>query len=197
MIEIINLKKEYKNQLVLNIPYFCFQKGLSYLLVGENGSGKSTLIKLITGLIKPTSGDIIKHNIKISYAPEKVIFPDYIKCINYLNNLLSIRKQSFPNLNIYLEEWGLESSKYLNYFSKGMRQKLNLIQALITETDFYVFDEPLNGLDKNSQIKFIDEIIKYQTPLKTFIVATHYPEIYQTKFDKIITIREHNLYESN
>lgn len=197
MIEIFNLKKSYKQDVILDISHFQILKGKSYLLIGENGSGKSTLIKLLLGFIKPQFGEIKKANIKIAYAPEKTIYPEFITTKSFLDNILLIRNESSNKLDDVLEKWKIDANKKINHLSKGMKQKLNLIQALLTSADLYIFDEPVNGLDKASQTLFFTEVEKLNNANKTIIVATHYPESYQMQFKTIVTIKDGELYETN
>ena len=194
MIEILNLQKSFNHQLIINISHYKFHTGNNYLLVGENGSGKSTLIKLILGFIKPSKGNILYSDVKFSYAPEKTIYPDFITTKEFLKNILLIRNDSIEKIDDYLTNWHLDPNKKISHLSKGMKQKLNIIQALITQADIYLFDEPLNGLDKASQNLFLDSL----NPLhnKMVIVATHYPEIYQTNFQTILAIKGNKLYET-
>lgn len=196
MIEILRLQKSYKNHLVLNIKYYKFLKGCTYLLIGENGSGKSTLLKLMLGFIRPTEGNINAHGVRFAYAPEIVTFPDFIRVQTFLENLWLMRNEQPIKLKETLSKWGLNPQKLLNHLSKGMKQKVNLLQALLSDVDAYLFDEPLNGLDKASQQLFLDAIVSLRNKDATIIVTTHFPESYQAHFDVKVQLRNGDLYET-
>ncbi|HHU56621.1 MAG TPA: ATP-binding cassette domain-containing protein, partial [Acholeplasmataceae bacterium] len=160
IIEINKLIKKYQN-FEIKINYYGFEYGKGYLLLGENGSGKSTLIKLILSLVKPTSGSVIVNTKKIAYAPEHISLPSLCTISTFLNNLCIIKNISNRSIVTKLIAlWNLDPNKKINSLSKGMKQKVNIIQALIDDADLYIFDEALNGLDKEMQKQFMDYIKK-------------------------------------
>ena len=197
IIEIKNLTKYYGKNKVLDIPYFCFYESFSYLLVGGNGAGKSTLIKLITKMIKASSGSI-STNAKISYVPEKFSFPDSVSTFNFLDNLCKVRnkKGKLDQVNYLLKWWNIDKDKKINALSKGMKQKLLILQAIIDEADVYIFDEPLNGLDPTSQKDFIQILKNLKGLNKTIIVCTHYEKYYESFFDYYIYFNGGLIYEN-
>lgn len=182
LIKLIDVKKKYKSNEVLNIDKFKFIKGESYLLIGANGSGKSTLIKIIVGLIKKYSGKVIINTSNIGYMPEKCVLPAKITIENFLKSICKIRnlEDSFieKKLKDFSKQFNLDMNKRINALSKGMLQKVSLIQTLIHTPDLYIFDEPLNGLDYNSQKEFIKMIKILIMHKKTIIIATHFEKYY-------------------
>lgn len=192
IIEINNLTKYYHFNLVIDNISFIFKKAKTYLIVGANGSGKSTLIKIILSFVKATTGYIYLHEDSIGYVPEKAIFPEMISINDFLSNLALIRKMDIVDANIQinnkLSEWELDGNKRMDKLSKGMTQKVLLIQALLHKPNLYIFDEPLNGLDAYSRIKFIKEIKLLQLQRKSIIIVTHYKDYYQDLADKILYI---------
>lgn len=194
MIKINNLTKLYKNNIVINDLNYVFEEGKTYLLVGANGSGKSTLIKLILSLIKPTNGSIYISEKQIGYIPEKALFPDLI-CINdFLKNIGLIRKIEEDKINLILDNqlnyWCLDGNKKMDKLSKGMMQKVLIIQSIFHDPKLYIFDEPINGLDFDSQSKFLNIIRNKKNSINTIIIATHFKDYYQHLADKIIYFRD-------
>lgn len=198
IIEINNLTKYYGKNKVLDIPYFCFYESFSYLLVGENGAGKSTLIKLITNMIKASSGKVFT-NAKISYVPEKFSFPDNVSAFSFLDNLCKVRnnKSKINQVKYLLKWWDIDGAKKISSLSKGMKQKLLILQAIIDEADLYIFDEPLNGLDPKAQADFIQVLKNLKNLNKTIIVCTHYEKYYESFFDYYIYFNGGIINEAN
>ena len=188
IIEIDKLCKYYGKNKVLDINYFCFFTGFTYLLVGGNGAGKSTLIKLIINLIKPTSGSVKVYTKYISYVPERFLFPDNIKTYDFLCNLSKVRSLGSKKEDVLrlLDWWNVDGNKSIGALSKGMKQKVLIIQSIMEDSEIYIFDEPLNGLDLSSQGDFIQVIKNLKRLGKTIIICTHYDKYYASVFDYIV-----------
>lgn len=200
MIVIKNLMKKYKNNLVLNIPYFNFKSGNSYIIIGSNGSGKSTLLKCLLGINKIDSGFIDLRTNNIGYIPEKYYFPDFCTINKFLQCILNLYDLQKNNILIdyYCNKFSLDKNKSISKLSKGMMQKVLIIQSLIHDAHLYIFDEPLNGLDSRSQKVFFDIVDELKEKDKTVIITTHYPEFYVNKYDYTLRIEKKKLvYENN
>lgn len=198
-IEISNLKKIYKKNLVLNIEYYTFKKGYSYLLLGENGSGKSTLIKIILSLVKSSKGIAKSSFIKTGYIPENIYLPSFLTIKGFLQIITKMRNVENLNskINTYLQLWDLEGDKLLSHLSKGMIQKLMIIQALIHNPDLLILDEPLNGLDIKSQKLFKNIINDFRSEKNTIIITTHFAKYYHNLYDKLLYLQEGKIYEKS
>lgn len=173
-IRTINLTKKYRNNVVLKNLNLNFSNDKINFLVSANGSGKSTLIKCILNLTK-YKGKIITNCKVKSYCPEKINLPDFIT-IKYFLSLFNIDHQK---ANILLNKFNLKSDLKVSQLSKGMHQKILIIQCLCKEADAYLFDEPLNGLDLNSKLILIDEINKLYKRKKLIIISSHHIEHYK------------------
>lgn len=196
MIIINDLKKYYKNNLVLDINYFRFEKGKTYLLLGSNGSGKSTLVKSIIGLIN-YQGEIIKNSKYIGYVPERFPEISLIKAKTLFDNLTlekqkTIREEIIGQFSNFFD---LNINKKICSLSKGNMQKVMIIQALINNADVFIFDEAMNGLDKLNQKKLIEIIKILKKSNKTIIITSHYPDFYNECYDYIITMSKGKIYE--
>ena len=194
IISIIKLKKIFGKNIVFEDVNLEIESGKSYLLIGENGSGKSTLFKCLLGLSSINRGEIKKENIKIGYVPERMIMPnemtinDFLLCFGELKGLE--KEWLDKKIHYELSKWGLIEKKNnkIKTLSKGMVQKVLIIQAFLDEPDFLIFDEVLNGLDRNMQKLLFDTIENYKLNEKTIIIATPYPKEYLEVIDEIFEI---------
>lgn len=188
IIKLNNLSKSFDREVLNNINYnFYYNK--VYLIIGENGSGKSTLIKLILNVFKPSSGYVEKSTNYISYVPDNLIFPEFITIEKFLIQIMKISKlENIHLLNYYLNRYGLDGKKKLNSLSKGMRQKVLIIQALIKDASIYIFDEPLNGLDKQMQLIFLEDLTKLKKRGKTLIIVSHQIDCFKDLSNYILDI---------
>lgn len=188
-IELINVCKKYKNEVVLKNVNYQFLKGKRYLLIGSNGSGKSTLIKLILRINNIDNGVINVYSNSISYIPEKNYFPSFGKIRDYFNNIKDIRKFDSDLFIELTKIFNLDINKKISQLSKGQLQKVLLIQGLVFNSELIILDEPLNGLDKSSQNVLFCLLNKMQEN-KTIIICTHYPDFYKTNFDYVLEMRD-------
>ena len=156
--------------------------------LGPNGAGKSTTIKILMGLIKPTSGHarIMGHEAgthharkQVGYLPENPAFYEFLtgeeyldfvgKTFNMANTLLSSRSKYVLDL---FELWDARKRAIRNY-SKGMVQRLGLAQTLIHDPDVYIFDEPMSGLDPIGRKMVSDLILELKAREKTIFFSSH------------------------
>ncbi|MDQ0223140.1 ABC transporter ATP-binding protein [Streptococcus moroccensis] len=164
LLTIETISKHYGSQKALDQVSFSIQKGEILGLVGQNGAGKTTLIRILSGLIPPTSGTISKaDNYKIGAIIESpVLYPNMSAKENLTYAALQIGIEQ-PNQRIaeVLELVGLahvDDKKKVKDFSLGMRQRMAIALAILDFPDFLILDEPVNGLDP-SGIKEMREII--------------------------------------
>lgn len=193
MIEFINVCKKFKNQLILNDINFMIENGDITLLVGHNGSGKSTTINLILGLLhlnKLDSGEIHNDFSYVSYFPEKFIIPSLVGSHKFLNTYFDgIRSKK--EISYYLDRYKIYDKLICN-MSKGMGQKLILVKTLLEESELYIFDEPLNGLDEESREVLKEDILNLNKNGKTIIISTHDPEYFMDIKTNIIKLGVEN-----
>lgn len=185
-IKCVNIRKKYKNNIVLNNFNFTFSSNNINFIQGANGTGKTTLILCILGFLKYNG--IIKCNFEnFIFQPEKVILPDYLSVEKYFNLLLEYHKQNNNYQQKLIKIFDMEDNlkKDIINLSKGMRQKVLIIQTLMIDCDCYIFDEPLSGLDPESQVVFTKEINNLFMQDKLIIIITHFPELYNFN-DKVV-----------
>ena len=185
------LTKQYGRNCVLNGVTMNIQRGDIYGFVGENGSGKTTVIRLITGLIYADSGDFTLFGIR-SDSPEIRAVRARIGAIVetpsiYLNlsakdnllmqcGILGIRDKEKSKETLALvgleELWG--NQKRAGDFSLGMRQRLGIAMALLSDPEFIILDEPMNGLDPAGIVDIREMILHLNRDLGiTFLISSH------------------------
>lgn len=194
IIEAKNLKKEFKvgfkMKKVLAIDNLSFQveKGEIFGFLGPNGAGKSTTIKILTGLIYPTSGnafllgksifDVDTRN-KIGFLPENPYFYDYLKGWEFLDfyyQLFGIKNSNRKEvIERLLKQVGLKDVEQLQLrkFSKGMLQRIGIAQALINDPELVILDEPMSGLDPIGRRDVRELILSLKEAGKTVFFSTH------------------------
>lgn len=203
-IEVKNISKLYGEQKALNNVSFKINTGEVVGFLGPNGAGKSTMMKIITGFIPPTNGEVfvegidaIEDSLKvrglIGYLPEhNPLYLDmYIK--EYLEFVAGIyklkNKKQRVNDIIALTGLEIEKHKKIGTLSKGYRQRVGLAQALIHDPKVLILDEPTSGLDPN-QIVEIRNLIAKVGKEKTIMLSTHIMQEVEAICDKIIILNK-------
>ena len=193
VIQTKNLSKWYGNVLGLSDVSLEVERGVTGLL-GPNGAGKSTFLKLITGQIKPSIGHVaiqgqdVWNNYplfgRIGFCPEQDAFYDEMTGWEFMTSLLSLYSFSRADVQSRAEkaldfvELDKDKDRLIRGYSRGMRQRLKLAQAVAHDPEIIILDEPLNGLDPLSKRKVIRLIKDYKEAGKTVIVSSHVlPEI--------------------
>jgi ABC-2 type transport system ATP-binding protein len=203
-IEVKNLSKFYGEQAAVNDISFTINKGEIVGFLGPNGAGKSTTMKILTGFIPSTKGEVricglevdvdsLETRKKIGYLPENnpLYLDMYVR--EYLEFVGDIYKA--PNLkqrvNEMIHQVGLEveQNKKIGMLSKGYRQRVGLAQAIIHDPEVLILDEPTTGLDPNQLVE-IRELIKRIGKSKTVILSTHIMQEVSAICDRVIIIKQ-------
>jgi len=192
-----NVSKQYHHHHALQNICVVFEKGFFHMITGPNGSGKSTMLKCIMGILH-FEGNIQKANVRIGYAPEQFIMPEYLSVYDFLIQMGRIKargsKQIESTLDEYLSMFELASSKnqLIGNLSKGMKQKLNIIQALIHQPQILLLDEPTNAMDINAEKRLIS-LLKAMSKDVLIIISTHEPDKFTFRNKKIYHLSEGRL----
>lgn len=195
IIEIKNLTKKYGKNIVLSSINISFDFGKCYMIIGENGAGKSTFLKCLLGISKISCGSIIRNYLQLGYVPEKINLPSSLCIEEFIKMLARLKgmneKVLQRQIDLDLKKWKLYEKKHtkIKKLSKGMYQKLIIIQALIDNPQLIVFDEVLNGLDIEMQHLLFSLIKKMKEDGSTIILTSHYPKQYDEVVDEILEIR--------
>ena len=210
MIQLQNVTKRIKENTVLDNVSYTFKSGFVYGLYGQNGSGKTMLLRAISGLINLDSGSIFidgeKLHDKIEFPPETGIVIENMELLpecsakRNLQMLAKIKNIADEKDIIFsLERVGLdpESDKKVKKFSLGMKQRLNIAQAIFENQKIILLDEPTNALDEDA-VQLIYKIIREEKSRgATIIVATHHKEDLKEVCDVILKIAEGKIVEEN
>ncbi|MFW9822144.1 MAG: ABC transporter ATP-binding protein [Candidatus Thorarchaeota archaeon] len=205
-----NLSKRFKKTVAVQNLNLEINKGETIGFIGPNGAGKTTTIKLFAGLLRPTSGKILIINnkgdlqdiglnsrdlISMGFLIDIPVFYDstpyvllkhYAKLHKYPNDRID---QQIDNLLSYfnLDNW---KKKRIKNFSKGMKQKLGFIQAIIHEPEIILLDEPQIGLDPKSRIKIREYLKTLKEKNKTIFISSHMLHEISEICDKIALIND-------
>ena len=185
-IEVQNVVKRFRDQVVLKNVSISFEKGQIHGIVGRNGSGKTVLFKCICGLMHPEEGVILVNGKRVGRdvdMPENIgaiieapgFLPNYsgYKNLRFLANIRrKIGKEEILNV---LKTVGLdpESRKHVGKYSLGMRQRLCIAQAIMEDPEILILDEPMNGLDNAGVQDIRALLLELKAQGKTILLASH------------------------
>jgi ABC-2 type transport system ATP-binding protein len=192
MIKISGLYKSYGNNEVLKNINLEFLKGNVYGIVGENGAGKTTLFRCIAGLEK-YHGDIVaelsplKNHLGLLLTEpfffSKITGKEFIRL---LCNARGKTKVDIDSKNIF----DLPLNQYASTYSTGMKKKLALTAILLQENDYFILDEPFNGVDIESNILLIEIILKLKELNKIVLISSHIFSTLSDTCDQIHLLRK-------
>ncbi len=176
---------------------FSINRGEMIGLIGPNGAGKSTTIKTLLGVMEYVKGSIIKQDhSRYAYIPEKPIFYDHLTLWEHLDLIASIHKIDDKVLNeradTYLNIFKMEKVKHdmPATFSKGMQQKVMIIQALLLRPDFYIVDEPFIGLDPSAIKRFLMIIEEERKRGAGVLMCTHVLDTAEKICDRFLLVSD-------
>jgi ABC-2 type transport system ATP-binding protein len=216
IVETRSLTKVYRDfwgrrkKTALNALNLTIHRGEIFGLLGPNGSGKTTTIKLLLGLLFPTEGDAIvfgqpaitvEKNERIGYLPEESYLYRFLNAdetLDFYGRLFNLapaeRRKRAGEL---IEKVGLagDRKRILKEYSKGMRQRIGLAQALINDPELIILDEPTSGLDPLGTRWMKDLIIDLRNQGKTVLMCSHRLEDVQDVCDRIAILYNGDLQE--
>ncbi len=213
MIEVHELCKSYGERQAISNLSFKIEKGDVVGFLGPNGAGKSTTMKIITGFMAPTSGeakvcgfdvfeDPIEVKKRIGYLPEipplytEMVVQDYLKYVAQLKDVESTKIKSLVDRALAKTQLLSVRHRLIRNLSKGFKQRVGIAQALVSDPEVLVLDEPTVGLDPK-QVSEIRDLIKELRGEHTIILSTHIlPEV-QATCNKVIIIHEGKIVAQN
>ncbi len=187
VIALNSVYKKYASETVLRDINFNVQPGECIVLVGHNGAGKTSLMKLMLGLTKPTSGNVqvlgkdpafsasVAQGLALGYLPESVAFYEAMTGREVLSFYAQLKSSSKSECEKLLELVGLgdAAKRRVGTYSKGMRQRLGLAQAMLGNPQLLFLDEPTTGLDPILRQHFYELIDELQKEGATSIISSH------------------------
>jgi ABC-type multidrug transport system ATPase subunit len=183
-----NYTKVFKKFVATKNVSFTVGHGVIHGFIGPNGSGKTTSIKAMIGAYISKKGQIsinghpagsANANSLIGYIPERASFPRHLNCVDYLATMAELSglkvRDAKAKAMVILKNLGLErhAKRKPFSFSSGMQKKILLAQALITDPDILILDEPAANLDPTARKELFDELIKLRKQGKTILLSSH------------------------
>ena len=208
VIEIANLSKKFGSFTALHNVNLTVHQGEVVGFIGPNGAGKSTTIRILLGLLRPSSGSVrifnkdaftqaIPIHKKMAYVPGDVtLWPNLTGC-QVIDILLQMNGPiPTQRRDELITLFQLDPTKKCQTYSKGNRQKIALIAALATEADLYIFDEPTSGLDPLMERVFQQCVKELQHHKKTILLSSHILSEVERLCDKIAIIKDGTIIET-
>lgn len=210
MIQVENLTKAFgkgdKERIIVNNNTWTANDGSITGFIGHNGAGKTTTLKMLTGVLKPTSGSMLLNGIDITKNPmeAKKQFgfvsdsPDHylrLKGVEYLTFMADVynvpEEKRAPFIEEYAERFGISHAlgQTIYSYSHGMRQKMMIMGTLIHEPSIWLLDEPMTGLDPQSAFELKQMMKEHVSKGHSVLFSTHVLDVAEKLCDEIIIIK--------
>ncbi|ALM74720.1 ABC transporter ATP-binding protein [Thermococcus barophilus] len=202
MIEVENLTKKFGNKIAVDGISFHVHDGEIYGLLGPNGSGKSTTMKILAGILKPTTGKVLVEGINVAknpievkkivgYVPETPILYESLtpsELFNFVGSIRGIPKDRLEErVNYFVKAFGIEEylEQFIGTLSFGTQQKVSLITALLHDPKVLILDEAMNGLDPKSARILRELLLEFKNEGKSIVFSTHILSLAEVICDRI------------
>ncbi|MGY6743264.1 MAG: ABC transporter ATP-binding protein [Cecembia sp.] len=191
MILVQNLKKQYKDSVVLDVEELFIPKGECFGLVGNNGAGKTTLFRIMLDLVRATEGHVMLEEVDVAKSEEwkskmgafldEHMLLSYLTPDEYFETLRKIYQLSEEDLSMHLEKFEelfngeiIGKKKYIRDLSKGNLKKVGIAAAMMGNPEVVMLDEPFENLDPSSQVRLKKLVIQEKEMSKvTFLISSH------------------------
>lgn len=200
-IQLTNISKTFGKQTVLQPLTMGFEEGMIHGIIGRNGSGKTVLMKMILGILQPTTGTVIVGDKRIGKDVdfpesagaiiETIEFIPYMSAYQNLADIVAMRGNlSKTQIKEVLEMVGLGNvgRKHVSKFSIGMRQRLAIAQAVMESPKLLILDEPMNGMDEKGVEEMRRLILARKAAGTTIILSSHNIEDIRILCDQVYRI---------
>lgn len=197
LLECKNLCKSFDDKEVLKNINLTVERGKIVGLLGKNGQGKTTILKLINGLLTPTSGEVLINGKSPDVESKKII--SYLPERTYLDKDMTVEQvikffsEFYDNFDAQkahrlLADLELDTKQKLAKMSKGMQEKVQLILVMSRNADLYILDEPLGGVDPATRDYILDTILSNFSEGASVIISTHLIADIERILDDVIFI---------
>ena len=207
MLEAVHLTKRYASLPAVQDLSFTLRPGQVLGCLGPNGSGKSTTVKMLTGLLEPTRGavqfdghsiqaDLTSYRRRLGYVPEEAHLCPYLTGWEYLEMIGTLRGMAEEELDSKIDSLlqllSLHPSRHasMGTYSKGMRQRILLIAAIMHDPEIFIFDEPLSGLDVTSALIFKNLVQALGRAGKLVFYCSHVLEVVEKVCTDVLILRK-------
>jgi ABC-2 type transport system ATP-binding protein len=207
MLEAVHLTKRYASIPAVQDLSFSLRPGQILGCLGPNGSGKSTTVKMLTGLLSPSRGvvqfkgrsiqdDVTGYRNQLGYVPEEAHLYPFLTGWEYLELVGTLRgmppSELENKIDSLLQLFSLHPSRHLGIgqYSKGMRQRILLIAAIMHNPDIFIFDEPLSGLDVTSALIFKNMVHVLGQHGKLVFYCSHVLEVVEKICTDVLILRK-------
>ncbi len=204
MLKVRNLTKYYDSLKAVDNLSFEVKRGEILGIIGENGAGKSTTMKILVGLLKPSSGEVeyfgrnffenmesIKR--RIGYLPEfdpiyENMFP--VEYLKFFASVYGVKKEvAEKRIDELIKKLKIPKDLILGSFSKGMRRKISIARTLVHNPDILIYDEPTAGLDPSTSISIIEMLRDLRKEKKIILFSAHNMYYVESLCDKLIIMK--------
>lgn len=204
IVQISNLTKKYNSNIALDNLNLELKNGTVVGLLGPNGSGKTTLIKILAGLLRSYSGEVLINDeapgpitkAYVSYLPDRNVLNNF----NKISDSIKFFEDFFEDFNTtkckeILNSLALKEDSKIKSLSKGMVEKLHLSLILARKAKLYILDEPIAGVDPVARDEILNAIIDNIEPESTMIISTHLVRDIENIFDEVAFISNGKIIE--
>ena len=198
-IEINNLTKKFGDLAALDDVTVSLEQGQIVGLLGPNGSGKTTLIKILNGLLQPTSGSVtingmapgVETKKMVAYLPDRNALPDYMTA----SQLMDIYEDFFEDFDrlkaeAMIDDLGINRKQTMKKMSKGTKEKLQLCLVMARKAEVYLLDEPIGGVDPATRDYILRTIISNYNENAVVLISTHLISDVESVLDDVVFIKD-------
>ena len=199
ILECMGLTKNYGSKPALINVNMNIEPGRIVGLLGPNGSGKTTLIKIATGLLTATSGEVLIGNMNpgqetkaiVSYLPEITYLNDWMK-VSQLVGFFADFYEDFDSGKAHemLRNLDIDEKESLKSLSKGTKEKVQLILVMARNAKLYLLDEPIGGVDPAARDYILNTIIRNYNPEASVIISTHLISDIEQVLDDVVFLKK-------
>lgn len=207
MLKAVQLTKRYSSIPAVQDLSFTLRPGQVLGCLGPNGSGKSTTVKMLTGLLQPTRGivqfdgrniqdNLTSYRARLGYVPEEAHLYPYLSGWEYLDMVGTLRGIPHPlmesKMEALLDLFSMRAARHaaIATYSKGMRQRILLIAAVMHDPEIFIFDEPLSGLDVTSALIFKNLVQALGRAGKLVFYCSHVLEVVEKVCTDVLILRK-------